>query len=79
MTVEQLRKWYYNDPFQPFVLKLADGRNIFVAERNLIGISPTERFATVFEDVVPIKWDLIELASIQDAVPAESTAAKPQS
>ena len=41
MTAEDIRTVYYTKPFQPFVVRLTDGRKFRVAERHNIGISPT--------------------------------------
>ena len=41
MTVEEFRTAYYTKPFQPFVVRLTDGRKYRVRERHNLGISPT--------------------------------------
>ncbi len=41
MTIEQLRRAYDAQPFQPFALYLADGRVISVPHRDFMLVPPT--------------------------------------
>lgn len=41
MTVEQLRRLWHADPFEPFQFVLTDGRAITVQRREWFGFSPT--------------------------------------
>jgi hypothetical protein len=41
MSVDELRQLYSAEPFQPFVLQMADGRNLLVAKREHIAFGPT--------------------------------------
>ncbi len=43
MTIEQLRTAYLAQPFQPFVIHLADGREIPVLLREFISTVPSGR------------------------------------
>ncbi len=57
MTVEEIRNAYYTKPFQPFVVRLADGRKYRVRERHNLGISPTGKtigIATATDEFVNI-------------------------
>jgi hypothetical protein len=48
MTVEQVRKYYDAQPFRPFVMHLADGREIPVPHREFLALSPTGRTVAVY-------------------------------
>lgn len=47
MTVEQLRAAYTAQPFRPFVIHLADGREVPVASREFIMALPSGRTIVV--------------------------------
>jgi hypothetical protein len=47
MTIDQLRDLYNTQPFQPFVMHLADGRQIPVDHREFIMTVPSGRTAIV--------------------------------
>lgn len=49
MTIEQIRNLYQAHPFQPFVMHLADGRQIPVVHRDFIMSSPTGRTVIVYQ------------------------------
>ena len=49
MTIEQIRKVYEAQPFRPFVLHLADGRNVPVGHREFLALSPSGRTAIVYQ------------------------------
>jgi hypothetical protein len=49
MTIEQLRTFYNAQPFQPFVMHLADGRAIPVMHREFIASAPSGRTITVYQ------------------------------
>ncbi len=49
MTIEQVRKFYDAQPFQAFVLHLADGREIPVISREFMMASPTGRTIGVYQ------------------------------
>ena len=49
MTIEQLRNFYNAQPFQPFVLHLADGREIPVMHREFMASAPSGRTITVYQ------------------------------
>ena len=50
MTKEALHKAIQREPFHPFVLHLADGREIAAPHRDFVTIHPTGRTAVVFGD-----------------------------
>ncbi len=49
MTVEQLRNFYNAQPFRPFIMHLADGRQIPVQHPEFIATSPSGRTVTVYQ------------------------------
>lgn len=49
MTIEQIRTFYDAQPFQPFVIHVADGRAIPVPSREFMMTSPTGRTVGVYQ------------------------------
>ncbi|MBI3462919.1 MAG: hypothetical protein HY000_07635 [Planctomycetes bacterium] len=49
MTIEQLRTYRDAQPFRPFIMHLADGREIPVNHREFIMPSPSGRTVLVFQ------------------------------
>jgi len=49
MTIEKLREMYNAQPFQPFVIHLADGRAIPVVHREFIMAAPSGRTIIVVQ------------------------------
>lgn len=49
MTIEQLHHYYNSQPFQPFVIHLADGRQISVPSREFMMTSPNGRTIGVYQ------------------------------
>ncbi len=49
MNIEEIREYYYREPFQPFELELKDGRRIRVVARERIGLSPNGGSVFVIE------------------------------
>jgi len=49
MTIEQLKQVYGATPFRPFVLHLADGREITVRSREFMAMSPSGRTLIVYQ------------------------------
>jgi hypothetical protein len=49
MTIDRLRELYNAQPFQPFVIHLADGREIGVQHREFMGAAPNGRTIVVFQ------------------------------
>lgn len=48
MTIEQLRQVWEADPFRPFTIQLADGRNVMVHHREFVAASPSGRTIIVY-------------------------------
>ena len=49
MTIEKFRDFYDAQPFQPFVIHLADGRHIPVHHPDFIATAPSRRTVTVYQ------------------------------
>lgn len=66
MTIEQIKKLYNAQPFQPFVLHLAGGREVPVAHRDFIMTVPNGRILAV---ALPDNTvDIIDLLLVSDVV-----------
>ena len=72
MNVEEIRRAYYMEPFQPFVVRLNDGRKFRVPKRNYIGISP------IGDEIVIARKDSFELVKIANVTALEPTKKKDQ-
>ncbi|MEX2317624.1 MAG: hypothetical protein WD669_10770 [Pirellulales bacterium] len=49
MTIEKVREFYNVQPFRPFVMDLADGRQIAVQHREFMATAPSGRTVTVYQ------------------------------
>jgi hypothetical protein len=64
MTIEQLRHAYRAEPFHPFVLHLADGRQIPVLSREFMIVSPSGRTTIVYQP--DDSFNIIDLLLVTD-------------
>jgi hypothetical protein len=64
MTIEQLKHVYGATPFRPFVLHLADGREIMVRSREFMSFSPSGR--TIIVHQLDDSWNIIDLLLVTD-------------
>jgi hypothetical protein len=64
MTIEQLRSCYNAQPFQPFVIHLADGREVPVLHREFIMAVPSGR--TIFVVQPDDTSNIIDLLLVTD-------------
>ena len=48
MTIEQLRTTLATKPFQPFTVRMADGRHFVIPHPDFLSMSPAGRTAVVF-------------------------------
>jgi hypothetical protein len=48
MTIDELRRVHRAQPFEPFILCLADGRSLVVAHPEAMAFSPTGRTVFVY-------------------------------
>jgi hypothetical protein len=49
MTIEKIRDLYNAQPFQPFIIHLADGREIPVRHPDFVAAEPSGRTAIVYQ------------------------------
>jgi hypothetical protein len=49
MTVEKMRDFYQAEPFRPFIIHLADGRQIPVVHREFIAAAPSGRTLAIYQ------------------------------
>ena len=64
MTIEQLREAFHTEPFRPFTLHLADGREIPVPSREMIMPAPNGRTLAVYVD--DDRLNIIDLLLVTD-------------
>jgi hypothetical protein len=64
MTIEQLRAAYDNQPFHPFVIHLADGREVSVPHREFIMTAPNGRTVVVMRPDSSV--NIIDLLLVTD-------------
>ena len=64
MTIERIREAYRAEPFKPFVLHLADGREIPVYHREFMATSPAGRTVVVIQP--DDSWNVIDLLLVTD-------------
>jgi hypothetical protein len=64
MTVDQLRTIWKADPFRPFTIHLADGRNVDVKHRDFLMQSPSGRTIIVYQP--DDSFNIIDLLLVTD-------------
>lgn len=75
MTSQQLRAAQQAVPFQPFNIRMADGRTFPVPHPDFLSIAPSGRIAVVFrEDDYNSTLDLLLMTEIE-RMPANSSKA----
>ena len=75
MTIEQFRELFHAQPFKPFVIHLADGREVPVLHREFIMATPSGRTVVVCQpdDTLNI-IDLILVTDLEIKRPNGSTS-----
>ncbi len=71
MDIAGVREVLHRNPFEPFVVQLADGRSLPVPHRDFVALSP-RRMVIIAEDG---SWSIIELLLI---VSLDSMPTKPK-
>lgn len=66
MTIEQIKKLYNAQPFQPFVIHLASGREVPVLHRDFIAAVPSGR--TLMVGLPDDTVDIIDLLLVSNVV-----------
>jgi hypothetical protein len=64
MTIEKIRQLYDIEPFQPFVMHLADGREIAVTHREWLASAPSGRTVIVFK--LDDSFNMVDLLLVTD-------------
>lgn len=64
MTIDQLRNFYEAQPFQPFTMHLADGREILVRSREFMASAPSGRTVIVCQP--DDSWSVVDLLLVTD-------------
>ena len=64
MTIEQVRHFYDAQPFKPFVMHLADGREIPVHGREMMASAPNGRTIIVYQP--DSSFNVIDLLLVTD-------------
>jgi chemotaxis protein CheY-P-specific phosphatase CheC len=64
MTIERVRELYEAKPFQPFIIHLADGREIPVLHREFMANAPSGRTIVVFQPTD--QMNIIDLLLVTD-------------
>jgi hypothetical protein len=64
MTIEQLRDTYTAQPFRPFLIHMADGRNVHVRHREYIMASPSGRTVIVYQP--DDSFNIIDIVLVTD-------------
>ncbi len=64
MTIEQLKQAYEATPFRPFILHLADGRQLTVRSREFMAAAPSGRTIIVYQP--DDSYNVIDLLLVTD-------------
>lgn len=64
MRVEEVRKLYGAEPFRPFTLHLADGREISVGHPEFMALAPSGRTLTVYQP--DDSFNIVDLMLVTD-------------
>jgi hypothetical protein len=75
MTIEQLRATHRATPFQPFTIRMADGRQFPIPHPDFLSMSPTGRTAVIFQtDGSASIVDLLLMTELELSPPSTSRA-----
>jgi hypothetical protein len=72
MTIEEIKDAAQTAPFKPFVLHLADGRQVPVHNHDLIMFGPRGHTVIVYQP--DEHWNLIDVMLVTDVEPLRSIA-----
>lgn len=64
MTIDQLRNFYDAQPFQPFVMHLANGREVLVRSCEFMASAPSGRTVIVYQP--DDSWNVVDLLLVTD-------------
>jgi len=75
MTIEQLRATLGTKPFQPFALRMADGRKFPIPHPDFLSMSPVGRTAVIFHpDGSASIVDLLLMTELELSPPPSAAA-----
>jgi len=74
VTIEQIKRLYEAQPFQPFVIHLASGREVAVPHREFMWAAPSGR--TIFVELPDESVDIIDLLLVTDVVSMPANGAR---
>lgn len=74
MTIEQVKQLYNAAPFKPFIIHLADGRQIPVKHREFMATSPSGRTIVVYQ--TDDSFNIIDLLLVTDLEVKNGKASK---
>ena len=75
MTIEPLKTTLRASPFQPFTIRMADGRQFRVPHPDFLAMSPSGRTAVIFlEDGSASIVDLLLMTELEFSPPSTSRA-----
>jgi len=75
MVIDQLRRLYEAQPFRPFTMHLADGRQLPVVHREFLALSPSGR--TVFVYQPDESFNIVDLLLVTDFEVKPESGQKP--
>ncbi len=78
MIIEKVRDFYNAQPFQPFVMHLADGRQIPVQHPEFIATAPSGRTVTVYQPDDTLNVVDLLLVTDLEMKPGQNGARKPR-
>jgi hypothetical protein len=77
MTIETLDRAYRANPFRPFTLHLADGRQLPVRHPEFVAFNPKGRIAIVIDENDRAEYvDLLLVVSLSIEAPGEPAASE---
>jgi len=76
VTAEAIRQALEETPFQPFQLRLPDGRVLPVPHPELVSVAPTGRIAIVWRGGASERYSTVDLLLVSDLEPIEPDGKK---
>jgi hypothetical protein len=64
VTIERIRGLYEAQPFRPFIIHLADGRQILVSHREFLALGPGGRTVIVYQP--DESFNIVDLLLVTD-------------
>ena len=76
MTIEQVRRLYDAQPFRPFTMHLADGRELAVRHREFVALSPSGRTLILYQP--DDSFNVVDVFMVTDLEVKADTPADPR-